>query len=55
MFNDSSQRRDLQQFDFLDIITIIGLIMSIDSKNDSDQARSTRKSMQNEMGTIDKS
>lgn len=54
MFNDSSQRRDLQQFDFLDIITIIGLIMSIDSKNDSDQARSTRKSMQNEMGTIDK-
>lgn len=54
MFFDDTQgqRRDLQQFDFLDMITIIGLIMSIDSKNDSDKARTTRKNMQTELGQV---
>lgn len=54
MFNDDNQRRDLQQFDFLDMITIIGLIMGIDSKNDSNQARTTRKNMQTELGQVNK-
>lgn len=54
MFNDGNQRRGLQQFDFLDMITIIGLIMGIDSKNDSNQARTTRKNMQTELGQVNK-
>lgn len=54
MFNDDNQRRDLQQFDFLDMITIIGLIIGIDSKNDSNQARTTRKNMQTELGQVNK-
>nr|UVX44513.1 MAG: hypothetical protein [Bacteriophage sp.] len=54
MLNNDNQRRDLQQFDFLDMITIIGLIMGIDSKNDSNQARTTRKNMQTELGQVNK-